>query len=67
MVSTLEEAEYFAAQGIRDLTYGVGIAPRKLDRVGRIRRQHGADLAILLDSLEQGAGGHRLVQSRGAS
>ena len=53
MVSTLEEAEYFAGHGIRDLTYGVGIAPRKLDRIGRIRRQHGADLAILLDSLEQ--------------
>ena len=53
MVSTLEEAEYFAGHGIRDLTYGVGIAPRKLDRVARIRRQHGADLAILLDSLEQ--------------
>src|SRR5579859_7269697 len=31
MVSTLEEAEYFAAHGIRDLTYGVGIAPRKLE------------------------------------
>jgi D-serine deaminase-like pyridoxal phosphate-dependent protein len=55
MVSTLEEAEYFAARGIRDLTYGVGIAPRRLDRVGRIRREHGADLAILLDNQEQAA------------
>lgn len=27
MVSTLREAEYFAEGGIRDLTYGVGIAP----------------------------------------
>ncbi|KQQ48654.1 alanine racemase [Methylobacterium sp. Leaf125] len=52
MVSTLREAEYFAEGGVRDLVYGVGIAPAKLDRVSAIRAQ-GADLALILDSLEQ--------------
>jgi D-serine deaminase-like pyridoxal phosphate-dependent protein len=53
MVSTLAEAEYFAGHGVTDLTYGVGIAPAKLDRVGGIRRQSGADLAVILDSVAQ--------------
>ncbi len=52
-VSTLKEAEYFAERGVRDLTYAVGIAPHKLDRVGTIRRRFGADLAVILDSLAQ--------------
>jgi D-serine deaminase-like pyridoxal phosphate-dependent protein len=54
-VSTLKEAEYFAAGGVRDLIYAVGIAPQKLDRVGAIRRRQGADLAIVVDSIEQAA------------
>jgi D-serine deaminase-like pyridoxal phosphate-dependent protein len=53
MVSTLREAEFFAEGGVRDMIYGVGIAPAKLDRIGAIRRQFGADLAIILDSIEQ--------------
>lgn len=52
-VSTLKEAEYFAEHGVRDLTYAVGIAPHKLDRVGAIRSRYGADLAVILDSLAQ--------------
>lgn len=52
MVSTLREAEEFAAAGVRDLTYGVGIAPDKLDRVAAIRAG-GCDLAVLIDSVEQ--------------
>lgn len=53
MVSTLAEAEYFAGRGVTDLTYGVGIAPAKLDRVGEIRRGLGADMAVILDSVAQ--------------
>jgi D-serine deaminase-like pyridoxal phosphate-dependent protein len=53
IVSTLAEAEYFASHGVTDLTYGVGIAPQKLDRVGAIIRGHGADLKLILDSIEQ--------------
>jgi D-serine deaminase-like pyridoxal phosphate-dependent protein len=52
-VSTLREAEFFAAGGVRDLVYAVGIAPDKLDVVGAIRRRHQADLAVILDSVEQ--------------
>lgn len=52
MVSTLREAEYFAGHGIRDMIYGVGIAPAKLARVAAIRAG-GVDLAVTLDSREQ--------------
>jgi D-serine deaminase-like pyridoxal phosphate-dependent protein len=52
-VSTLLEAEYFAEGGVRDIVYAVGITPAKLDRVGAIRQRWGADLAVVLDSVEQ--------------
>jgi len=51
-VSTLKEAEEFAAAGVRDLLYAVGIAPGKLDRVLELRRA-GVDLTIVLDSVDQ--------------
>ena len=53
IVSTLREADYFGGHGVRDLTYGVGIAPAKLDDVGAIRSRHKLDLAVILDSVEQ--------------
>lgn len=53
-VSTLAEAEYFAAHGYRDILYAVGIAPHKLDRVTVLRR-HNVDLVVLVDSLYQAA------------
>jgi D-serine deaminase-like pyridoxal phosphate-dependent protein len=52
MVSTLREAEYFAEGGVRDIVYGVGIAPGKLARVTAIRARS-IDVAIILDSMEQ--------------
>ncbi|HUI60668.1 MAG TPA: alanine racemase [Steroidobacteraceae bacterium] len=51
-VSTLKEAEQFAAIGLRDILYAVGIEPGKLTRVAALRRQ-GVDLCVILDSLEQ--------------
>jgi D-serine deaminase-like pyridoxal phosphate-dependent protein len=51
-VSTLREAEQFAATGVRDLLYAVGIGPDKLSRVLALRRQ-GIDLSIVLDSFDQ--------------
>jgi D-serine deaminase-like pyridoxal phosphate-dependent protein len=51
-VSTLREAEVFAAAGVRDITYAVGIAPAKLDRVLAIRAT-GCDLAVVLDNADQ--------------
>ena len=52
MVSTLREAEVFAEAGVTDLTYGVGIAPDKLDRVLALRRR-GVDIGVILDSVAQ--------------
>ena len=51
-VSTLAEAEAFAAAGVRDILYAVGIAPRKLERVVALRAG-GCDLSVLLDTRAQ--------------
>ncbi|NWK95350.1 alanine racemase [Sphingobium lactosutens] len=51
-VSTMEEARRFAAAGVSDIVYAVGITPAKLPDVLALRAQ-GVDLAILLDSVEQ--------------
>ena len=51
-VSTLREAEVFAAAGVRDILYAVGIAPQKLARVLALRAG-GCDLSVILDSREQ--------------
>jgi len=51
-VSTLKEAEQFAAAGVRDILYAVGIAPNKLARVVELLKQ-GVDLSIILDSRAQ--------------
>jgi D-serine deaminase-like pyridoxal phosphate-dependent protein len=50
-VSTLLEAEQFAAAGMRDILYGVGIVPSKLDRVTALRRQ-GVDLSLVVDNVD---------------
>ncbi|MDF1799167.1 MAG: DSD1 family PLP-dependent enzyme [Planctomycetota bacterium] len=50
-VSTLAEAEVFAAAGMKDLAYAVGIAPQKLARVAAIRAA-GCDLVVVLDNPE---------------
>ena len=51
-VSTLKEAEQFAAAGVRDIVYAVGISADKLPRVQALREQ-GVDLTVLLDTVEQ--------------
>ena len=53
-VSTLAEAEAFAAAGHHDILYAVGLAPHKLGRVQALRQQ-GVDLTVLVDSIEQAA------------
>ncbi len=47
-VSTLKEAEHFAAAGHRDIVYAVGIVPSKLPRVAALRRA-GVDIAVVTD------------------
>lgn len=51
-VSTLAEAEVFAAAGINDILYGVGIGPDKLDRVIALH-SGGCTLSVVLDCVEQ--------------
>lgn len=51
-VSTLAEADYFAAAGFTDITYAVGLAPDKIERTrGLVTR--GLDLGVLIDSVVQ--------------
>jgi D-serine deaminase-like pyridoxal phosphate-dependent protein len=50
-VSTLAEAEFFAAAGFRDITYAVPIAPEKIARAAALAR--GMDQCnVLIDSAE---------------
>jgi D-serine deaminase-like pyridoxal phosphate-dependent protein len=51
-VSTLAEAEAFAAAGITDILYAVGISSPKLDRVIALNRA-GCNLTVLLDCVPQ--------------
>ena len=50
-VSTLKEAEVFAAGGYRDILYAVAIAPNKLERAAALARS-GVRLTVILDSVE---------------
>lgn len=61
-VSTLAEAEYAFAHGVRDVLYAVGIAPAKLDRALALVAK-GADLVLTVDSLDAA----RPVVASGAS
>ena len=51
-VSTLAEAEAFARAGIKDILYGVGISPVKLERVIALHNA-GCRLTVLLDCVAQ--------------
>ena len=51
-VSTVKEAEYFAADGFTDITYAVGIAPDKIARVVSLC-ERGADVKVVLDTADQ--------------
>jgi len=50
-VSTLREAEYFVANGIKDILYAVSMVANKITRVDNLNKQ-GANIAICVDSLE---------------
>ena len=53
-VATLAEAEYFAAHGIADILYAVGITPQKLDQVAKLNAA-GAHVMVLTDDPETAA------------
>ena len=51
-VSTLQEAEYFASSGFKDILYAVGIVPSKLRRITKIKEKFNCDISIILDSID---------------
>ncbi|WP_211239702.1 alanine racemase [Jiangella gansuensis] len=63
-VSTLAEAEVFAAAGYTDILYAVGIAPHKLARVVSLQAQ-GVTVTVLLDSIEQARAVHEAAERAG--
>jgi D-serine deaminase-like pyridoxal phosphate-dependent protein len=50
-VSTLREAEYFLANGVRDILYAVGVTPNKFGHITDLRKR-GARLAVILDNVD---------------
>ncbi len=52
-VSTIAEAEYFASHGSRDMTYAVGLSPASALRAMELCARTGAELKLLLDTVEQ--------------
>jgi D-serine deaminase-like pyridoxal phosphate-dependent protein len=51
-VSTVTEAEYFAAHGVRDMTYAVCAVPDKLDRLNAVQTDHGAVVRLITDNVD---------------
>ncbi|MDR3537328.1 MAG: alanine racemase [Acetobacteraceae bacterium] len=50
-VSTLAEAEYFAAHGLTDILYAVAITPQKLDQIAKLA-ETGARVIVVTDDLD---------------
>jgi D-serine deaminase-like pyridoxal phosphate-dependent protein len=50
-VSTLREAEYFAAAGFNDILYAVSIVPQRMERLLALKAG-GAKIQVLLDAVE---------------
>ncbi len=50
-VSTLEEAEYFASSGFKDIIYAVCIIPPKLKRLNYIQLKYNCVIRIVIDSV----------------
>ena len=50
-VSTLQEAEYFANSGFKDILYAVCIIPKKLARLDFLQKKHDCVIRIIIDSI----------------
>jgi len=50
-VSTLKEAEYFAAAGYSNIMYAVGVTPNKFAYVKRIVDRHKSDVLLITDNV----------------
>jgi D-serine deaminase-like pyridoxal phosphate-dependent protein len=65
-VSTLAEARYFFAHGVRDILYAVGISPAKLPEVAALIGA-GCKLTIILDTLEAAQAVRSFVDAEGVA
>lgn len=63
-VSTLREAEHFLDHGFTDILYAVGIVPSKLRHAAALQRR-GADLTLILDSVEMAEAAVREAEALG--
>ena len=50
-VSTLDEAEYFASAGFKDILYAVCIIPKKLARLEFLQKKYDCVIRIVVDSI----------------
>ena len=50
-VSTLNEAEYFASAGFKDILYAVCIIPKKLERLNFIQQKYSCMIRMVIDSV----------------
>ena len=50
-VSTLDEAEYFASSGFKDILYAVCIIPKKLARLDFVQKKYDCVIRIVIDSV----------------
>ena len=50
-VSTLNEAEYFASAGFKDILYAVCIIPKKLKRLNFIQQKYSCMIRMVIDSV----------------
>lgn len=64
-VSTLREADHFLDHGFTDILYAVGIVPSKLPHVAALQRR-GAEVTIILDSVEMAEAAAREAEALGA-
>src|SRR5262249_4108159 len=63
-VSTLKEAEHFAAAGYRNILYAATIVPNKFAHAARIM-ESGADLLLVTDSIDVAAAASQFAARRG--
>ena len=66
-VSTLREAEHFAALGYHDILCASGIVPGKFAHAARIQRETGCDLILVTDALDVADAAARFAQQQGVT
>src|SRR5262249_19614623 len=64
-VSTLKEADYFAARGHCDIVCATAVVPAKLAHAARIQATHGCDLILVTDTPTVVRGAARFARASG--